>query len=144
MNDPTLLFVNSGMAPMKPYFTGQQKPPYPRLCNVQPCLRTTDIDDVGDRHHLTFFEMLGSWSIGDYFKERAVELAFDLLVDRFGLETERLYATVFAGDPVLGLPPDEEVAECRAAGAAGVAVMGGIMRAVDPADVVRCLLEEWS
>jgi alanyl-tRNA synthetase len=111
VNDPTLLFVNSGMAPMKPYFTGQQKPPYPRLCNVQPCLRTTDIDDVGDRHHLTFFEMLGSWSIGDYFKQRAVELAFDLLVDRFDLETERLYATVFAGDSELGLPPDEEVAE---------------------------------
>ena len=82
VNDPTLLFVNSGMAPIKPYFTGKLRPPYPRLCNVQPCLRTTDIDDVGDRHHLTFFEMLGSWSIGDYFKERAIELAFELLVDR--------------------------------------------------------------
>jgi alanyl-tRNA synthetase len=109
-NDPTLLFVNSGMAPIKPYFTGRLQPPYPRLCNVQPCLRTTDIDDVGDRHHLTFFEMLGSWSIGDYFKERAVELAFELLVDRFGLEAERLYATVFAGAPELNLPPDKEAA----------------------------------
>ena len=111
VNDPTLLFVNSGMAPIKPYFTGRLQPPYPRLCNVQPCLRTTDIDDVGDRHHLTFFEMLGSWSIGDYFKERAIELAFELLVDRFGLEVERLYATVFAGAPELNLPPDEEAAE---------------------------------
>jgi alanyl-tRNA synthetase len=111
VNDPTLLFVNSGMAPIKPYFTGRLRPPYPRLCNVQPCLRTTDIDDVGDRHHLTFFEMLGSWSIGDYFKERAVELAFELLVDRFGLEVDRLYATVFAGAPELDLPPDEEAAE---------------------------------
>src|SRR5690349_2003184 len=59
-NDPTLLFVNSGMAPLKPYFTGAVQPPHPDLCNVQPCIRTIDIDDVGDRHHLTFFEMLGS------------------------------------------------------------------------------------
>jgi alanyl-tRNA synthetase len=109
-NDPTLLYVNSGMAPIKPYFTGRLQPPYPRLCNVQPCLRTTDIDDVGDRHHLTFFEMLGSWSIGDYFKQRAIELAFELLVDRFGLKAERLYATVFAGAPQLNLPPDDEAA----------------------------------
>jgi alanyl-tRNA synthetase len=76
-NDPTLLFVNAGMAPLKPYFLGAALPPAPDLCNVQPCVRTIDIGDVGDRHHLTFFEMLGSWSIGHYFKERAVELAFE-------------------------------------------------------------------
>lgn len=109
-NDPTLLFVNSGMAPLKPYFTGQEKPPYPRLCNVQPCLRTTDIEDVGDRHHLTLFEMLGSWSIGDYFKQRAIELAYELLTEGFKLDPDRLYVTIFAGDSSLDLAPDEESA----------------------------------
>src|SRR3954470_19289913 len=82
-NDSTLLFVNSGMAPPKPYFTGQQEPPSRELCNVQPCLRTNDIEEVGDRQHLTFFEMLGSWSIGGYFKDRAIELANELLADRY-------------------------------------------------------------
>src|SRR5262245_47918939 len=81
-NDPTLLYINSGMAPLKPYFLGEAKPPSPCLANVQPCIRTIDIEDVGDRHHLTFFEMLGSWSIGNYYKEKAVELAFQLLVDQ--------------------------------------------------------------
>ena len=109
-DDPTLLFVNSGMAPLKPYFTGAKKPPHPDLCNVQPCIRTRDIDDVGDRHHLTFFEMLGSWSIGRYFKERAVELAYELLVDHFGFPSERLYVSVYSGDPALNLEPDHETA----------------------------------
>ena len=106
-NDPTLLFINSGMAPLKDYFLGLAEPPLPRLCNVQPCLRTTDIDDVGDRHHLTYFEMLGSWSIGDYYKEKAIELAYELLVDVLHFDPQRLYATVFKGDSELGLPPDE-------------------------------------
>jgi alanyl-tRNA synthetase len=109
-NDPTLLFVNSGMAPLKPYFTGLKKPPAPDLCNVQPCIRTRDIDDVGDRHHLTFFEMLGSWSIGGYFKERAVELAYDLLADQFGFPKEKIFVSVYSGDPALGLEPDHETA----------------------------------
>ena len=106
-NDPTLLFINSGMAPLKDYFLGVSEPPLPRLCNVQPCLRTTDIDDVGDRHHLTYFEMLGSWSIGDYYKEKAIELAYELLVDVLQFDPQRLYATVFKGDDEAGLPPDE-------------------------------------
>jgi alanyl-tRNA synthetase len=106
-NDPTLLFVNSGMAPLKKYFVGEATPPQPDLCNVQPCIRTRDIEDVGDRHHLTFFEMLGSWSINNYFKERAIELAYELLVDRFGLPTEKLYATVYKGNPDLNLAPDD-------------------------------------
>jgi alanyl-tRNA synthetase len=105
-NDRTLLFINSGMAPLKPYFTGQQAPPRRELCNVQPCLRTIDIDDVGDRHHLTFFEMLGSWSIGGYFKDRAIALAYELLTDRYGLDPRRLYVSVFGGDEAAGLPPD--------------------------------------
>ena len=88
-NDPTLLFVNAGMAPLKRYFLGEAVPPAPDLCNIQPCIRTIDIGDVGDRHHLTFFEMLGSWSIGHYFKDRAVELAFELLTEGFGFDVER-------------------------------------------------------
>ncbi len=106
-NDPTLLFVNSGMAPLKKYFTGEMEPPNPDLCNVQPCIRTRDIEDVGDRHHLTFFEMMGSWSINNYFKERAIELAFELLTERFEFPPEKLFATVYRGDPDLSLPPDE-------------------------------------
>ena len=78
------------------------------MANVQPCIRTNDIADVGDRHHLTMFEMLGSWSIGDYFKERAVELAYGLLVDVLGFDSSRLYATVYSGNPQLGLDGDEE------------------------------------
>jgi alanyl-tRNA synthetase len=106
VNDPTLLFINSGMAPLKKYFTGEKVPPAPELCDVQGCIRTKDIDDVGDRHHITYFEMLGSWSIGGYFKERAVELAYDLLTGDLGLDPRRLYVTVFAGDAGLGLPAD--------------------------------------
>ncbi|MDN3352098.1 alanine--tRNA ligase [Actinomadura sp. DC4] len=108
--DPTLLFVNSGMAPLKKYFTGERTPPASDLCNVQGCIRTKDIDDVGDRHHITYFEMLGSWSIGGYFKERAVELAYELLTGDLGLDPRRLYVTVFGGDERLGLPADEESA----------------------------------
>ncbi len=107
VNDPTLLFINAGMAPLKPYFLGEAVPPAPDLCNVQPCVRTVDIADVGDRHHLTFFEMLGSWSIGHYFKDRAVELAFELLTDGFGFTADQLYVTVYQGSEELGLPPDD-------------------------------------
>jgi alanyl-tRNA synthetase len=110
VNDPTLLFINSGMAPLKKYFTGELVPPHPDLCNVQGCVRTKDIDDVGDRHHITYFEMLGSWSIGNYFKDRAIELAWDLLTGDLGLDPARLYVTVFGGDAGLGLPADEESA----------------------------------
>lgn len=106
-NDPTLLFINAGMAPLKPYFLGEALPPAPDLCNVQPCVRTIDIGDVGDRHHLTFFEMLGSWSIDHYFKERAVELAFELLTQGFGFGVPDLYVTVFGGDGTLGIAPDD-------------------------------------
>ncbi len=105
-NDPSLLFINAGMAPMKSYFSGIERPPRPDLCNVQPCIRTVDIDDVGDKHHLTFFEMLGSWSIGNYFKERAISLAFELLTEGFHFPKEKLYVSVFGGDK--GVPPDED------------------------------------
>ncbi len=105
-NDPTLLFINSGMAPLKKYFLGEETPPSSKLCNLQPCIRTIDIDEVGDRHHLTFFEMLGSWSIGDYYKEKAIALAYELLVDRFGFDPGKLFATIYKGDPKLQLASD--------------------------------------
>lgn len=107
-NDPTLLFVNSGMAPLKEYFTGVRRPPSPNLTNIQPCIRTRDIDDIGDRHHLTFFEMMGSWSIGEYFKDRAVELAYELLIGGFGFDPGQLYVTVHEGDEALGVAADTE------------------------------------
>jgi alanyl-tRNA synthetase len=107
-NDPTLLFINSGMAPMKNFFLGKEKPPHPRMVNFQPCIRTKDIDDVGDRHHLTLFEMMGSWSIGDYYKEEACRLAYKLLVEEFGFEPKKLYMTVYDGNTDKGIGPDEE------------------------------------
>ncbi|MDD0854162.1 alanine--tRNA ligase [Halobacteriovorax sp. GB3] len=110
-NDPTLLFINSGMAPLKNYFLGKEQPPLPRLCNFQPCIRTKDIDDVGDRHHLTIFEMMGSWSIGDYYKEKACKLAYDLLVEGLGFPPEKLYFTVYGGNEALGIKPDTESIE---------------------------------
>ncbi len=110
-NDPTLLFINSGMAPIKNYFTGAEKPPYARLCDIQPCIRTIDIDSVGDKHHLTSFQMLGSWSINDYFKEKAISLAFEFLTKKLNIPKEKLYVTVFAGDKDLGLPLDKEAYE---------------------------------
>ncbi len=107
--DPTLLIVNSGMAPLKPYFTGEKTPPEQRLCNIQKCVRTNDIESIGDRHHLTFFEMMGNWSIGDYFKDEAITLAWGAIKDVFGFDTHRIYATVYSGDNRLpNIPPDEE------------------------------------
>ena len=111
-NDPTLLFINSGMAPIKNYFTGVEKPPYPRLCDIQPCIRTIDIDSIGDKHHLTSFQMLGSWSINNYFKEKAIALAFEFLTERLNIPQEKLYVTVFSGDEELGIPCDDEAYEC--------------------------------
>lgn len=107
-NDPTLLFINSGMAPLKNYFNGEEIPPKKRLCNVQPCIRTIDIDDVGDKHHLTSFQMLGSWSIGDYFKEYAIKYAYKFLTESLHIPKEKLYMTIFSGDKEVGLEPDFE------------------------------------
>ncbi|TVX94461.1 alanine--tRNA ligase [Paenibacillus agilis] len=100
-NDPSLLWINAGMAPLKPYFDGRVIPDNPRITNSQKCIRTNDIENVGKtRRHHTFFEMLGNFSIGDYFKEEAIEWAWEFLTDKkwIGLEAERLYVTVYPED----------------------------------------------
>src|SRR5215468_8599280 len=103
--DPTLLLVNAGMVPFKPYFLGQETPPYRRATSVQKCVRTPDIEDVGKTtRHGTFFEMCGNFSFGDYFKEGAIEFAWELVTNPiadggFGLEESKLYPSVYEDDP---------------------------------------------
>lgn len=109
-NDPTVLFTTAGMHPLVPYLMGEPHPAGKRLCNVQKCIRTGDIDVVGDASHLTFFEMLGNWSLGDYFKEEAILWSFQFLTDKqyLGFDPEQLFVTVFVGNEKV--PADEESA----------------------------------
>lgn len=109
-DDPTLLFINSGMAPLKPYFTGQQQPPHNLLTNIQNCIRTGDIGDIGDSYHGTSFNMMGSWLFGPMFsKERSTELAHELITDGFGLDNTRLFASVLDNSAIdCGIPADTE------------------------------------
>ena len=110
--DPSVLLTTAGMHPLKPYFLGQERPPHHRLTTCQKCFRTTDIENVGNTaRHLTFFEMLGNFSMGDYFKQGAVELAWELSLEGFGFKPEDIWITVFEGDEELGLGPDEEAIE---------------------------------
>src|SRR3954447_21360277 len=116
--DPSVLLTPAGMPPLKPYFQGIETPPAQRLTTCQKCFRTTDIENVGNTtRHLTFFEMLGNFSIGDYFKAGAVEFALDLSTNGFAFPFEDIWITVFGGDDELGLGPDEEAIEAwRAVG----------------------------
>src|SRR5436305_10609214 len=111
-HDPSVLFTIAGMHPLKPYFLGQERPPYPRLTTCQKTFRTADIEIIGTTtRHLTFFEMLGNFSFGDYFKREAVRYALDLSLEGFGFPLEDIWITVFAGDEELGLEADQEAIE---------------------------------
>ncbi len=107
-NDPTVLFTTAGMHPLVPYLLGQPHPEGRRLVDWQKCIRTGDIDDVGDPAHLTFFEMLGNWSLGDYFKKEAISWSYEFLIKELGFKPEQLHVTVFEGDA--DAPRDEESA----------------------------------
>jgi alanyl-tRNA synthetase len=107
-NDPTTLFTGSGMQPLIPYLMGQKHPMGVRLTDSQKCFRANDIEEVGDNRHTTFFEMLGNWSLGDYFKHEQLRFFFTYMVDEIGLDPNKIYVTVFAGDESLGIPRDDE------------------------------------
>lgn len=109
-NDPTTLFTNSGMQPLLPFLLGEEHQDGVRLGDSQPCIRAEDIEDVGDNRHTTFFEMLGNWSLGDYFKEEQIPRFFNFLVDDIGLDPSRIYATCFIGDKENNIPKDEDAA----------------------------------
>ena len=97
-NDPSVLFTTAGMQPLVPYLLGQKHPAGTRLTDYQKCVRTNDIDEVGDNRHLTFFEMLGNWSLGDYFKEESIAMSYEFLTKELGIPNEKLSVTCFAGD----------------------------------------------
>ena len=108
-NDPSVLFNTAGMQPLVPYLLGETHPAGTRLCDYQKCLRTNDIDEVGDNRHLTYFEMLGNWSLGDYFKEESISMSYEFLTKELGIPAEKLFVSCFAGDD--DCPRDTESAE---------------------------------
>ncbi len=110
-NDPTTLFTGSGMQPMVPYLLGEAHPMGNRITDSQKCFRSQDIEEVGDNRHTTFFEMLGNWSLGDYFKQEQIPWIFEFLTKEIGLNPEQLFVTVFRGNDDLGIPRDTESVE---------------------------------
>ncbi len=110
-NDPTTLFTGSGMQPLLPYLLGQPHPEGTRLTDSQPSMRLQDIEDVGDPRHTTVFEMLGNWSLGDYFKKEQIENYFEFLTQEIGLDPEKIYVTCFIGNEKYGIPKDTEAAQ---------------------------------
>ena len=109
-NDPTTLFTGSGMQPLLPYLLGQDHPQGTKLADSQTCLRAQDIEDVGDNRHTTFFEMLGNWSMGEYFKRQQIEWFFEFLTEEVGLDPQKIYVSCFIGDEKNNIPRDDEVA----------------------------------
>ena len=109
-NDPSVLFTTAGMQPLVPYLLGEPHPSGTRLTDYQKCVRTNDIDEVGDNRHLTYFEMLGNWSLGDYFKEESIQMSYDFLTKELGIPAEKLSVTCFAGDE--DCARDEVTASC--------------------------------
>ena len=110
-DDPTTLFTGSGMQPMIPYLLGEPHPEGKRIADSQTCLRAQDIDDIGDNRHTTFFEMLGNWSLGDYFKQEQINWMWQFLSEEVGLDMNRVYITCYIGDDRYGIPKDTEAAE---------------------------------
>ena len=109
-NDPSVLFTTAGMQPLVPYLLGEEHPAGSRLTDYQKCVRTNDIEEVGDNRHLTYFEMLGNWSLGDYFKEESIQMSFDFLTKELNIPVEKISVTCFAGDE--DCPKDEVTANC--------------------------------
>ena len=110
-NDPTTLFTGSGMQPLLPYLLGQDHPQGTKLADSQTCLRAQDIEDVGDNRHTTFFEMLGNWSMGEYFKRQQIEWFFEFLTEIVGLDPHKIYVSCFIGDAQNNIPRDDEAAQ---------------------------------
>ena len=110
-NDSSTLFIGSGMQPLVPYLLGERHPDGTRLCNIQKSFRAADIEEVGDTRHTTFFEMLGNWSLGDYFKKEQLFLIYEFLLEELKLDPSRIFATVFIGDEKMGIPKDIESVE---------------------------------
>jgi alanyl-tRNA synthetase len=110
-NDPTTLFTGSGMQQLMPYLLGEPHPDGVRLVDSQPSFRAQDIEEVGDNRHTTFFEMLGNWSLGDYFKAEQLPWMFEFMIDVAGLDINKFYVTCFLGDPANGIPKDTDSGE---------------------------------